>query len=79
MKIDIETENIVREFCGLPKHNHFYFWLKENVKRIRTNIIKKTIWRCIHKLIMLGQDNGEIQLDINNAKDSLYKAILKLK
>jgi len=78
MKTDIETENAVREFCGQPKRGRISLWFQRIVRRIWLRTVRKQLWRCAHNLIMLGQINGDIQPDIDAAKDALYQAIRKL-
>ena len=39
---------------------------------------RRELWKAADVLISLGQDNGEMQIDINNAKNSIYEALSKL-
>ncbi len=48
------------------------------VRRIWLRTVRKQLWKCAHNLVMLGQINGDIQPDIDAAKDALYRAVIKL-
>lgn len=39
---------------------------------------RRELWKAADVLISLGHDNGEMQIDINNAKNSIYEALSKL-
>lgn len=59
--------------CQRPRR-----WLHGAVRRIWLRTVRRQLWKCAHELVMLGQINGDIQPDIDAAKDALYRAVLKL-
>ena len=50
-------------------------WLQAVVRRIWWGIVKRDCWKCAHRLIMLGDQNGSAQEHIDTAKDALYRAV----
>lgn len=54
-------------------------WLYQIALKTRSYFGQKIIWQAINKLIILGDNNGEAQNCIDNAKDSLYRAIKLMK
>lgn len=47
-------------------------------RRMWKRIVHRECDKCASRLIELGQDNGTAQKHINDAKDSLYKALSAL-
>jgi hypothetical protein len=48
--------------------------LRRMVLRIWWGLVKRDCWKCAHRLIALGQENGSAQEHIDAAKDALYRA-----
>lgn len=49
--------------------------LHRMVLRIWWRMVKRECWKCAHRLIELGQENGAAQEHIDAAKDALYRAV----
>ena len=50
-------------------------WLQQLVRRRQ----ERALWRAATELILLGREMGEAQKDVDDAKDSIYRAMSAMK